>query len=98
MNSQINNFSKYLGIDLKDATKLFQDLADLPDVARKCKALEKTITQYQDSFTAIEQVQISKIFIYDTPHDTNLNACEKSRCCLFENCLCEYSFCELEFP
>lgn len=45
-----------LGIDLMDAMKLFQDFADLPDVARKCKALEKIIKKYQDSFTAVEKV------------------------------------------
>ena len=39
-----------------DAMKLFQDFSDMPDVARKCKALEKKIKQYQDSFTAVEQV------------------------------------------
>ncbi|XP_011497597.1 PREDICTED: delta(3,5)-Delta(2,4)-dienoyl-CoA isomerase, mitochondrial isoform X2 [Ceratosolen solmsi marchali] len=43
------------GIDLMDAMKLFQELVELPDVARKCKVLEKKIKQYQDSFTAIEQ-------------------------------------------
>jgi hypothetical protein len=39
-----------------DAMKLFQDLVEIPDVARKCKILETKIKQYQDSFTAIEQV------------------------------------------
>ncbi|KAJ8681516.1 hypothetical protein QAD02_017308 [Eretmocerus hayati] len=43
------------GIDLMDAMGLFQELADLPDVARKCKILDMKIKQYQDSFTAIEQ-------------------------------------------
>ncbi|XP_014236389.1 delta(3,5)-Delta(2,4)-dienoyl-CoA isomerase, mitochondrial [Trichogramma pretiosum] len=42
------------GIDLMDAMGLFQKLADVEDVARKCKILEKTIKQYQDSFTAID--------------------------------------------
>jgi len=43
------------GIDLMDAMKLFQNFAELPDVARKCKALEKKIQEYQDSFTSIEK-------------------------------------------
>lgn len=37
---------------------LFQELGDLPDVARKCRALEKVIKLYQDCFTAIDKVQI----------------------------------------
>ncbi|XP_058806117.1 delta(3,5)-Delta(2,4)-dienoyl-CoA isomerase, mitochondrial isoform X1 [Phymastichus coffea] len=43
------------GIDLMDAMKLFQNIADETDVARKCKVIGKSIKRYQDSFTAIEK-------------------------------------------
>lgn len=39
-----------------DAMRLFQNMNDETDIARKCKSLEKNIKRYQDSFTAIEKV------------------------------------------
>lgn len=39
-----------------DAMGLFQELGELPDVARKCRSLEKVIKLYQDSFSAIDKV------------------------------------------
>ncbi|KAL6434831.1 hypothetical protein ACFW04_005189 [Cataglyphis niger] len=43
------------GIDLQGMLEMGQDLAQHNDIARKCRALENKIKDYQDSFTAIEK-------------------------------------------
>ncbi|XP_057319136.1 delta(3,5)-Delta(2,4)-dienoyl-CoA isomerase, mitochondrial [Microplitis mediator] len=45
------------GIDLQDAMSMGSMLAEHDDVARKSRALEKKIKQYQDSFLSIEKCQ-----------------------------------------
>lgn len=43
------------GIDLNDFAKMAPQLAEMDDVARKCKMLEKMIKQYQDSISSLEK-------------------------------------------
>ncbi|XP_029675789.1 delta(3,5)-Delta(2,4)-dienoyl-CoA isomerase, mitochondrial isoform X1 [Formica exsecta] len=43
------------GIDLQGMFEMGQTLAQHNDIARKCRALESKIKDYQDSFTAIEK-------------------------------------------
>lgn len=47
-----------LGIDLQGMFEMGQTLAQHNDIARKCRALESKIKDYQDSFTAIEKVSL----------------------------------------
>lgn len=47
-----------LGIDLQGMLEMGQTLAQHNDIARKCRALENKIKDYQDSFTAIEKVSL----------------------------------------
>lgn len=46
------------GIDLGDLTQMAGIVMSDDDVARKCRALRKIISSYQESFTAIEKVNI----------------------------------------
>ncbi|KAK7792567.1 hypothetical protein R5R35_008663 [Gryllus longicercus] len=43
------------GIDLKDFAKMGPQLAEIDDVARRCRMLEKTIQLYQDSISSLEK-------------------------------------------
>ncbi|XP_014483174.1 PREDICTED: delta(3,5)-Delta(2,4)-dienoyl-CoA isomerase, mitochondrial isoform X2 [Dinoponera quadriceps] len=43
------------GIDLQGMMEVGQDLAEYDDIARKCKYMKNKITDYQNSFSAIEK-------------------------------------------